>query len=548
MNIALAQLNYIIGDIEGNTTKILAEVDAAKAANVDLVVFSELAICGYPPKDLLDYPSFIERCELALDTIRIASNEIGVLVGSPSLSGLAKGKKLYNSAFFFSDQKLLAKVNKTLLPTYDIFDEYRYFETNNVFECVDFKGERIAVTICEDLWNLDNEKLYHVTPMDELIKQNPTVMINLSGSPYSYNHVEKRRTRMQLNAKTYSLPLFYVNQVGGNTDLLFDGGSMFINRLGDIVEECEFYKEDFKVIQWDSSTLYEDNHQEYYDYDIGLIHDALVMGVRDYFSKVGFKNAVLGSSGGIDSAVVHAIAAEALGAEHVKAITMPSKYSSSGSVDDAQKLAQNLGSPFSIIPIKKAFDAFEETLADEFIGTEPNVTEENLQARSRGIILMAYSNKFGNMVLNTSNKSESAVGYSTLYGDMCGGLSVIGDLYKEQVYELARFINRYGEVIPYEIVNKEPSAELRPDQKDIVSLPPYPVLDKILFHYIEGKKGWQEIVDLNLEGADEILIRKIIRMVDRNEYKRFQAPPTLRISHKAFGFGRSMPIVAKYNH
>lgn len=548
MNIALAQLNYIIGDIEGNTTKILAEVDAAKAANVDLVVFSELAICGYPPKDLLDYPSFIERCELALDTIRIASNEIGVLVGSPSLSGLAKGKKLYNSAFFFSDQKLLAKVNKTLLPTYDIFDEYRYFETNNVFECVDFKGERIAVTICEDLWNLDNEKLYHVTPMDELIKQNPTVMINLSGSPYSYNHVEKRRTRMQLNAKTYSLPLFYVNQVGGNTDLLFDGGSMFINRLGDIVEECEFYNEDFKVIKWDSSTLYEDNHQEYYDYDIGLIHDALVMGVRDYFSKVGFKNAVLGSSGGIDSAVVHAIAAEALGAEHVKAITMPSKYSSSGSVDDAQKLAQNLGSPFSIIPIKKAFDAFEETLADEFIGTEPNVTEENLQARSRGIILMAYSNKFGNMVLNTSNKSESAVGYSTLYGDMCGGLSVIGDLYKEQVYELARFINRYGEVIPYEIVNKEPSAELRPDQKDIDSLPPYPVLDKILFHYIEGKKGWQEIVDLNLEGADEILIRKIIRMVDRNEYKRFQAPPTLRISHKAFGFGRSMPIVARYNH
>ena len=548
MNIALAQLNYIIGDIEGNTIKILAEVDAAKAANVDLVVFSELAICGYPPKDLLDYPSFIERCELALDTIRIASNEIGVLVGSPSLSGLAKGKKLYNSAFFFSDQKLLAKVNKTLLPTYDIFDEYRYFETNNVFECVDFKGERIAVTICEDLWNLDNEKLYHVTPMDELIKQNPTVMINLSGSPYSYNHVEKRRTRMQLNAKTYSLPLFYVNQVGGNTDLLFDGGSMFINRLGDIVEECEFYNEDFKVIQWDSSTLYEDNHQEYYDYDIGLIHDALVMGVRDYFSKVGFKNAVLGSSGGIDSAVVHAIAAEALGAEHVKAITMPSKYSSSGSVDDAQKLAQNLGSPFSIIPIKKAFDAFEETLADEFIGTEPNVTEENLQARSRGIILMAYSNKFGNMVLNTSNKSESAVGYSTLYGDMCGGLSVIGDLYKEQVYELARFINRYGEVIPYEIVNKEPSAELRPDQKDIDSLPPYPVLDKILFHYIEGKKGWQEIVDLNLEGADDILIRKIIRMVDRNEYKRFQAPPTLRISHKAFGFGRSMPIVARYNH
>lgn len=548
MNIALAQLNYIIGDIEGNTAKIIAEVDKAKNANVDLVVFSELAVCGYPPKDLLDYPSFIERCELALDVIKAASSGIGILVGGPSWSGLSKGKKLFNSAFFFSDEKLLAQINKTLLPTYDIFDEYRYFEPNDVFKCVDFKGECIAVTICEDLWNLDDEKLYQVTPMDELMKQNPTVMINLSGSPYSYNHVEKRRTRMQLNAKTYNLPLFYVNQVGGNTDILFDGGSMFINRMGNIAEECEFYKEDFKVIKWESSQLYEDNHQDYYDYDIGLIHDALVMGVRDYFGKVGFKNAVLGSSGGIDSAVVHAIAAEALGAKNVKAITMPSKYSSSGSVDDAKKLAQNLGSPFSIIPIKKAFDAFEETLAPEFEGTQPNVTEENLQARSRGIILMAYSNKFGNMVLNTSNKSESAVGYSTLYGDMCGGLSVIGDLYKEQVYELARFINRYGEIIPYEIINKEPSAELRPDQKDSDSLPPYPVLDKILFYYIEGKKGWKEIVAMKEEGLEEAVVRKIVRMVDRNEYKRFQAAPTLRISHKAFGFGRSMPIVARYNH
>ena len=358
----------------------------------------------------------------------------------------------------------------------------------------------------------------------------------------------ERRKRMQLNAKNYNLPLFYVNQVGGNTDILFDGGSMFINRMGEIVEECEFYKEDFKVIKWDSDHIYEDNHQDYYDYDIGLIHDALVMGVRDYFAKVGFKNAVLGSSGGIDSAVVHAIAAEALGAENVKAITMPSKYSSSGSVDDAKKLAENLGSPFSNIAIKDVFDSLNDTLAEEFAGTEPNVTEENLQARSRGIILMAYSNKFGNMVLNTSNKSESAVGYSTLYGDMCGGLSVIGDLYKEQVYDLARFVNRYGEVIPYEIINKEPSAELRPDQKDSDSLPPYPILDKILFHYIEEKKGWKEIVAMNEEGLDEAVVRKIVRMVDRNEYKRFQASPTLRISHKAFGAGRRMPVVARYNH
>jgi len=548
MKIALAQLNYRIGDIEVNTAKILAEIEKAKEQNVDIVIFSELAVCGYPPKDLLDYPSFIERCETALQLICEATENVAVLVGGPAWSKLTKGKKLYNSAYFYADQKLVRRIDKTLLPTYDIFDEYRYFQPNEVFECVEYKGEKIAITICEDLWNLDDEKLYKITPMDELIAQKPSVMINLSGSPYSYNHVEKRRIRMQLNAKTYGLPLFYVNQVGGNTDILFDGGSMFINRMGEIVEECEFYKEDFKVIKWDSDHIYEDNHQDYYDYDIGLIHDALVMGVRDYFGKVGFSKAVLGSSGGIDSAVVHAIAAEALGADNVKAITMPSRYSSTGSVVDAHKLAKNLGSPFSTIPIKEVFDSFNRTLAPEFEGTQPNVTEENLQARSRGIILMAYSNKFGNMVLNTSNKSESAVGYSTLYGDMCGGLSVIGDLYKEQVYELARFINRYGEVIPYEIINKEPSAELRPDQKDSDSLPPYPVLDKILFHYIEEKKGWKEIVAMDEEGLTEDIVRKIVRMVDRNEYKRFQASPTLRISHKAFGTGRRMPIVARYNH
>ncbi|MEY2924893.1 MAG: hypothetical protein RLZZ337_1441, partial [Bacteroidota bacterium] len=346
-------------------------------------------------------------------------------------------------------------------------------------------------------------------------------------------------------AKHYNLPLFYVNQVGGNTDILFDGGSMFINRKGEIVGECAFYQEDFKVFDWDSKTVYADNHEEYSDYDIGLIHDALVMGVRDYFNKLGFKKAVLGSSGGIDSAVVHALAVEALGAENVKAIMMPSKYSSEGSVVDAVKLAENLGSPYSIIPIKSVFDAFKETLADEFNGAPENVAEENMQARSRGVILMSISNKFGPIVLNTSNKSESAVGYSTLYGDMCGGLSVIGDLYKEQVYEMARFINRYGEVIPYEIINKEPSAELRPDQKDSDSLPPYPVLDKLLFHYIEERKGWQEIVAL---GFEEEMVRRIVKMVDRNEYKRFQASPTLRISHKAFGVGRQMPIVAKYFH
>jgi NAD+ synthase (glutamine-hydrolysing) len=543
MQIALAQLNYFIGDIEGNTDSIIAEIEKAKAQKVDLIVFSELAICGYPPKDFLDYPSFIDRCQQALERVEAASEGIGVLVGAPAWSNLQQGKKLYNSAFFYADGKLLKRIDKTLLPTYDIFDEYRYFEPNEVFECVDFKGERIAITICEDLWNLDEDRLYKITPMDELAKQEPTLMVNLSGSPYSYNHVEDRRERMQHNAKHYNLPLFYVNQVGGNTDILFDGGSMFINRNGEIVGECAFFKEDYQVFEWDSSTVYKDNHEEYQDYDIALIHDAIVMGVKDYFSKLGFKKAILGSSGGIDSAVVHALAAEALGAENVKAVLMPSQYSSEGSVKDAIALANNLESPFTIIPIKEVFDSFKKSLAGEFVGMKEDVTEENIQARSRGVLLMAMSNKFGPIVLNTSNKSESAVGYTTLYGDMCGGLSVIGDLYKQQVYEMARYINRNGEIIPENIINKPPSAELRPNQKDSDSLPPYELLDKILFHYIEERKGWKEIVGF---GFDEPTVRRIVKLVDRNEYKRFQASPTLRISHKAFGFGRRMPIVSKH--
>ena len=545
MKIAISQLNYKIGDIDGNTAKILDAISKAKNENADLVIFSELAVCGYPPKDLLDYPNFIDRCEFAINLIGENSVDIGVIVGAPSWSKLDRGKKLYNSAFFYENKKLLKRIDKTLLPTYDVFDEYRYFESNKIFECVSFRGEKLAITICEDLWNIDDEKMYKLIPMDELQKDNPTLMINLSGSPYSYNHVEKRRNRMQQNAKMYSLPLCYVNQVGGNTDILFDGGSMFINKNGDIVEECTFYHEDFKLIEWSSGSVYPDNHQDYYDYDISLIHDALLMGIRDYFGKMGFNKAVIGSSGGIDSAVVHALAARALGGENVRAIMMPSKYSSKGSVNDAVALAKNLNSPYRIISIEQTVKSLNMTLEEEFEGLEEDVTEENIQARSRGVILMAISNKFGYIVLNTSNKSESAVGYSTLYGDMCGGLSVIGDLYKEQVYELARFMNRSSPVIPQEIIDKEPSAELRPNQKDSDSLPAYSVLDKILFHYIEEQKGWKEIVKL---GIEEDLVRRIIRLVDKNEYKRFQASPTLRISHKAFGIGRQMPIVARYNH
>ena len=545
MKIAISQLNYVIGDIDGNTAKILDEISKAKKENTDLIVFSEMAVCGYPPKDLLNYPNFIDRCESAVKLIGESSEKIGIIFGAPSWSNQERGKSLFNSAYFFEGKKLLKRIDKTLLPTYDVFDEYRYFEPNKTFECVSFRGEKLAITICEDLWNIDNQKMYELTPMDELQKENPTLMINLSGSPYSYNHVEKRRNRMQQNAKKYNLPLFYINQVGGNTDILFDGGSMFINKNGDIVEECAFYHEDFKIIEWFSGTDYPDNHQNYYDYDISLIHDALLMGIKDYFYKTGFKKAIIGISGGIDSAVVYTLAAKALGGENVKGIIMPSKYSSKGSVDDAIKLANNLKSPYRVISIEQIVQSYNISLNDEFEGLEEDVTEENIQARSRGVLLMAISNKYGHIVLNTSNKSESAVGYSTLYGDMCGGLSVIGDLYKEQVYELARFMNRKNHIIPQEILDKEPSAELRADQKDSDSLPDYSILDKILFYYIEEKKGWKEIVKL---GINEELVRKIIRLVDKNEYKRFQASPTLRISHKAFGIGRQMPIVAKYDY
>ncbi|MCB9261216.1 MAG: NAD+ synthase [Flavobacteriales bacterium] len=545
MKIVLAQLNYTIGDISGNTAKMLAQIEQAKKDKADLVVFSELSICGYIPKDMLNYNSFIDRCWHAIDELKQATGDIAILVGAPVFSGLKKGKRLYNSALFIHQKKIAYQINKTLLPTYDIFDEYRYFEPNSSFQLIDFKGVKIAVTICEDLWNLDEPFLYGQNPMDELIGQKPDLMINLSGSPYSYNHVDERKDRMVQNAKHYGLPLVYVNQVGANTDILFDGGSMFINRTGEIAEELKYFEEDYRCIDWHKDRIYQDNSQDYHDEDIELIHDALVMGIRDYFGKMGFKKALLGSSGGIDSAVINALAVRALGAENVLAVLLPSKYSSEGSVVDAEKLAKNLGCPYTIVPIKNMVDVVEQTLQPQFEGYTVDVTEENIQARSRGLLLMAMSNKFGSILLNTSNKSETAVGYATLYGDMCGGLSAIGDLYKMQVYEMARYINKNSEIIPEEIINKAPSAELRFDQKDSDSLPPYELLDKILFQYIERQKGWQEIVQM---GFEEATVRKVVKLVDRNEYKRFQAAPILRISNLSFGVGRQMPLVARFNN
>lgn len=542
MKIAMAQISFTIGDLDGNVQRMVEAIERAKN-DAELIVFSELAVCGYIPKDKLNYESFIQHCDEAIDRLLPHSKDIGIIVGAPRRSNLEKGKSLYNTAIVMDGGQIVTEVYKTLLPTYDIFDEYRYFEPNTRFELVEFRGQKIALTICEDLWNLNQPWLYPVTPMDELAKLGPDLMINISGSPYSYNHVEERRDRMIGNAKKYGLPLVYVNQVGAHTDIIFDGGSLFIDANGTIAEELESFEEDFLIIDYQEGKNYETHSKDQKDSDIELIHNAILCGIRDYFGKMGFKKALLGASGGIDSALVNALAVEAVGAENVTSIMMPSIYSSKGSVDDAVKLCEATGNPYHIIPIKEMVSAIDSTMAEVFNGTNPDVTEENIQARSRGLILMAYSNKFGQILLNTSNKSETAVGYATLYGDMCGGLSPIGDLYKTQVYEMAKYINRNGVIIPEEIITKPPSAELRPNQKDSDSLPPYDLLDRILVHYIEEQKGWQEIVEF---GYDEEIVRKIVKLVDRNEYKRFQAAPILRISHKSFGMGRQMPLVAKY--
>lgn len=548
MKINIAQCNFVVGDIEGNVQKHLKAINHAHVNQAELIVFSELSICAYSPKDMLEYPSFIQLCKKGIEQIQESTKtlDIGILIGSPRPSGLAKGKALYNSALLIYKGKIIAHINKGLLPTYDIFNEYRYFEPSKDFNCVVFKGYRLAITICEDLWNLNEPRLYERTPMDELLVQKPDIMINLSGSPYSYNHVEERKKRMCFNAKHYNLPLIYVNQVGGQTEILFDGGSLFINRNGQVAEELNYFNEDSKSITFDKDKTYIEKSKNYKDEDEELIFDALVMGVKDYFQKLGFKKALLGLSGGIDSALVNALAVEALGADNVLSVLMPSKYSSDGSINDSIQLCQNTGNPYEIIPIQTAVDSVDTSLDPIFKSLKDDVTEENIQARMRAVFLMAISNKKGHILLNTSNKTESAVGYTTLYGDMCGGLSVIGDLYKQQVYSLSHYANARNkkEIIPQNILTKAPSAELRPNQKDSDSLPPYDLLDKILFHYIEKELGVEEIIRL---GFDEETVIRIIKMVNRNEYKRFQAAPVLRISHKAFGFGRQMPLVAKYD-
>ncbi|MBK6284840.1 MAG: NAD+ synthase [Draconibacterium sp.] len=547
MKVAFAQLNYTIGDFEGNSTKIIANIGKAKTEGADLVIFSELSVTGYYPHDLLEKKEFIQKAENTV--VKIAEKCVGIaaVIGAPRINENSRGKKLYNSAFFLNEGKIQHIQNKTLLPTYDIFDEYRHFEPNREFNIVELKGEKIAVTICEDLWDelptaneFGKDKLYQISPMEELSKLEPDFVVNISASPFSYNQEEWRKNVLINKAKKFRIPIFYNNQVGAQTELIFDGGSVFIDRNGEVVKELKYFEEDFMIV--DTENFGEKQLQPKSE-TIEKIHNALVLGIRDYFGKMGFRKATLGLSGGIDSAITVVLAVRALGAENVRVLLMPSKYSSDHSVEDARQLAENLGIKYDIINIQSAVDEFETALSPIFAGTSPDITEENIQARARGIYLMAISNKFGHILLNTTNKSECAVGYGTLYGDMNGGLAVLGDVYKMDVFRLAHFINLENEIIPVNTITKPPSAELRPDQKDSDSLPEYHDLDRMLFSYIEMNLSPKEIME---QGFDEAVVNRVIRMVNMNEYKRFQAAPILRISSKAFGFGRRMPLVAKY--
>lgn len=547
MKIALSQLNYHVGNFSSNSEKIIAAIRKARADGADLIVFAELAVCGYPPLDFLDYNHFIRHCNDSLSAIAKEAQGIAVIVGAPAHNPDPKGKNLFNSAYVLEDGQIRAVVSKTLLPTYDVFDEYRWFESNRDFQCVDIKGVRIALTVCEDLWNMDDDPLYTFWPMKELIAQKPALMINIAASPFNYRHVEQRKAILEKNIREYRLPLLYVNQVGAHTDLIFDGGSLVYDSQARELAEMRYFGEDYLTCDFEPSTatlaLTQPRAVSPPASRMARIAAALETGIRDYFGKMGFRKAILGMSGGVDSALVLALASKALGPGNVHAVLMPSAFSSSHSVSDALDMVGRIGCTHEVLPVGGLYDVFLSSLAKDFAGTPFGVAEENIQARIRGLLLMALSNKFGYILLNTSNKSELAVGYGTLYGDMCGGLSVIGDLYKTEVYALSEHLNREQEIIPSGILTKAPSAELRPGQKDSDSLPDYALLDAILFRYIEEQKGPDRII---ADGFDQATVDKVLRMVNNNEWKRHQFAPILRVSPKAFGRGRRMPLVAHY--
>ena len=558
MKIFLAQQNYHIGNFENNTKKIIDAIETAKQDGGDIIVFSELCICGYPPRDFLYFRDFIDKCYTAIEEIKLHADGIAVLVGAPHRNSVMEGKNLFNAVYFLADKEIKQVIHKTCLPTYDVFDEDRYFEPANEWKVVLYKKKKIAVTICEDIWNLGNNPLYRYCPMDKLIRQAPDVMINLSASPFDYTHEEDRKIAVKANVIKYKIPMFYCNGVGSQTEIIFDGTSLVFDKDANLCGRLASFKEDLQSFLLNDDGSIEATIIESADkiadtdlnpssleesMNIAHIYEALVMGIRDYFSKMGFKKAILGSSGGIDSAVTLALACKALGSENVHAILMPSPYSTSHSVSDAEQLSINLKNRYDIIPIKNIYEVFLNDLKPFFNDLPFSIAEENIQSRTRGNLLMAMANKFGYILLNTSNKSELATGYGTLYGDMAGGLGVLGDCYKLQVYELAKYMNRDKMIIPLNIINKPPSAELRPDQKDSDSLPPYNVLDKILYQYIEQAKVPDEI---KAQGFDSALVDRILKMVNVNEYKRNQFCPIIRVSPKAFGVGRRMPIVGKY--
>jgi NAD+ synthetase len=544
VKIALAQINPTVGDFTGNLEKIVAASRRAASQGARLTVFSELAVCGYPPADFLEKPSFLARCRAAVDELAVATRDLptAVLAGVALAAGAESGKVAVNAAVLLDGGRILLEQHKRLLPFYDVFDEQRYFAPSQPQKVVELDGLRLAITICEDAWNDKNfwpRRLYAVDPVEELMRQQPGLHINLSSSPFWHGKRAMRRQMLSAIALRDGIPLLLTNQVGGNDSLIFDGTSLALNARGELIAQAASFAEDLILVDPFNAPPIPVPEED----DTEAAYRALVLGTRDYVCKCGFKKVLVGLSGGIDSALVAAIASDALGAENVIGIGMPSPYSSAGSIDDSRRLAANLGIRYEVIGISGLFAEFTLALEPLFAGTKPDTTEENIQSRIRGDLLMALSNKFSALVLTTGNKSEMAVGYCTLYGDMVGALAVIGDLVKTRVYQVCHWLNRNGEVIPAAILEKPPSAELRPDQKDTDSLPPYEVLDPILEAYVERYETPEQIAKAN--GFPLELVQQVVRLVERSEYKRQQAAPVLKVTSKSFGMGRRFPIAVK---
>jgi NAD+ synthase (glutamine-hydrolysing) len=540
-------LNPIVGDIAGNTARLAETVAGSMAERPDLVVFPELYLVGYPPRDLLERGWFIERTLAAVEQVRQLSTqypEAGILFGAPLPTGETSGKGLYNAAILTYRGEIIARRPKTLLPTYDVFDEERHFDPARQNGVVPFKGERLGLSICEDAWNdpglWPSGRMYTRDPIAELAAGGATLLLNISASPFTMGKEELRYRLISRHARKHGLPFLYVNQVGANDELIFDGGSLAVDRQGECIYAGPAFVEAVQTIDTEAAGA---PGRYAPQSDIASVYDALVLGTRDYLRKCGFKQAVIGLSGGIDSALTCCIAVDALGRENVLGVSMPSPYSSAGSIEDSRQLARNLGVEFHIVPISDVYQAYLGTLSQPFAGRAPDTTEENIQARIRGNILMAYSNKFGHLVLTTGNKSEVSVGYCTLYGDMSGGLAVISDVPKTMVYALSAHVNRAGEIIPRAIFEKAPSAELRPNQTDQDTLPPYDILDQILSYYVEEGYSSEQII---AQGFEPATVRWVLKTVARNEYKRKQAAPGLKVTSKAFGVGRRFPIAARY--